>query len=144
MDKALEAIGPIAKGIAASMEKSNAKVAEMGKTMIPQWMTTERIIQYIGENNVTPEVFDFDPTSMIPSHAPDEYVNGLLDGTFAGAKKGVWPWGRRSAARGRKSWPSLPLPVFLWPSPSIAPRRTKQNSSRKPWPEAFSMNSRHG
>ena len=27
---------------------------------------------------------------------------GLLDGTFANAKKGAWPWGRPSAARGRK------------------------------------------
>jgi transposase len=27
---------------------------------------------------------------------------GLLDGTFASAKKGAWPWGRPSGARGRK------------------------------------------
>jgi transposase len=27
---------------------------------------------------------------------------GLLDGTFASAKKGDWPWGRPSVARGRK------------------------------------------
>ena len=27
---------------------------------------------------------------------------GLLDGTFASAKKGAWPWGRPSVARGRK------------------------------------------
>src|SRR6476661_5202302 len=45
---------------------------------------------------------------------------GLLDGTFASAKKGAWRWGRPSAARGRKSCPSPLLPVFLWPSPSIA------------------------
>ena len=52
---------------------------------------------------------------------------GLLDGTFASAKKGASPWARPSGARGRRSWPSPLLPVFLWPSPSIAPRRTKQN-----------------
>jgi transposase len=52
---------------------------------------------------------------------------GLLDGSFASAKKGALPWARPSAAKGRKSWPSPLLPVFLWPSPSIAPRRTKRN-----------------
>ena len=78
MDKALEAIGPIAKGIAAGMEKANAKVAEQGKTLIPQWLSTARVIEYIGENNLTPETFDFDPTSLVPSHAPEELVNGVL------------------------------------------------------------------
>src|SRR5215831_9486482 len=37
---------------------------------------------------------------------------GFVDGTFVSAKKGAWPWGRPSAARGRKSWPSSLLPVF--------------------------------
>jgi len=84
IDKALEPVGPIAKGIAAGMEKANAKVAEMGKTLIPQYLSTKRIIEYIGPNNITPEVFDFDPTSLIPSHMPDEYVDGFLPTTGAG------------------------------------------------------------
>src|SRR5208282_6023685 len=44
IDKALEPIGPIAKGIAAGMEAANAKIAYMLKFMIPQWLDTKRII----------------------------------------------------------------------------------------------------
>jgi hypothetical protein len=77
LDKALEPVGPIAKGIAAGMEAANAKVAYMLKFMIPQWYDTARIIQYIGPDNITPEVLDYDPTSMVPGHMPDEYVNGV-------------------------------------------------------------------
>ena len=68
----------------------------------------------------------------------------FIDASFPGAKKGASRSGLPGAVRARKSWLSPLLPAFLWPSPSIAPRRTKQNSSRKPWPEAFSTNSRQG
>jgi hypothetical protein len=81
LDKALEPIGPIAKGIAAGMEAANAKVAYMLKFMIPQWYDTKRVIEYIGPDNVTQEVFDFDPASLVPSHMPDEYVNGQVPST---------------------------------------------------------------
>jgi hypothetical protein len=91
IDKALEPIGPIAKGIAARMEASNAKVAEMGKTMILQWMTTGRIIEYVGPNNVTSDIFDFEPSSLIPSHLPDEYVNGNLPTTGVGLDQKAIP-----------------------------------------------------
>lgn len=78
VDKALEPVGPIAKGIAAGMEAANAKIAYMLKFMIPQWYDTKRIIEYIGPDNITPDVYDFDPTSMIPSHMPDEFMEGHI------------------------------------------------------------------
>lgn len=85
LDKALEPVGPIAKGIAAGMEASNAKIAYMLKFMIPQWYDTKRIIEYVGPDNITAEVFDFDPASMIPSHGPDEYgSDGQLPSTATG------------------------------------------------------------
>lgn len=77
LDKTLEQVGPIAKGIAAGMESSNAKVAYMLKFMVVQWYDTQRIIEYIGPDNVTPELFDLDPNSMVPGHMPDEFENGL-------------------------------------------------------------------
>jgi hypothetical protein len=80
MDKALESIGPIAKDIAAMMEAANAKIGYMLKFMIPQWFDTARIIQYIGPDNITQEVYDFDPGSLVPSHMPDEYV--MKDGMW--------------------------------------------------------------
>jgi hypothetical protein len=77
-DKATDPIGPIAKGIAASMEASNAKVAYMLKFMVPQWMDTKRIIEYVGPDQITPEMLDFDPASLIPSHLEDEYIEGVV------------------------------------------------------------------
>ena len=79
-DKALESVGPIAKGIAATMEAGNAKVAFMLKFMIPQWMDVRRVIEYIGPDKITPEMMDFDPESLVPSHLEDEYmvVGGAL------------------------------------------------------------------
>ena len=81
LDKAIEGVGPIAKGIAGLMEAANAKIAYMTAPMIPQWFTTPRIIEYIGADNITPEVFDFDPQSIVPSHMPDEYVNDAVPQT---------------------------------------------------------------
>lgn len=85
MDKALESVGPIAKGIATSMEAGNAKIAFMLKTMVAQWMDAKRIIEYVGPDQITPEQYDFDPASLVPSHMADE-MNGpvlpfdLIDG----------------------------------------------------------------
>jgi hypothetical protein len=78
MDKALESIGPIAKGIAATVESGNAKVAYMLKFLVPQWMTTARVIEYVGPDNITPETQDYDPESLVPSHLPDELLPGGL------------------------------------------------------------------
>lgn len=75
-DKALETVGPIAKGIAMGMESGNAKVAYIMKWMVPQWYDTKRLIEYLGPDRVSMVVTDFDPASMIPSHNADEYVNG--------------------------------------------------------------------
>lgn len=78
MDRALESIGPIAKGIASTVEAGNAKVAYMLKFLVPQYMSTARVIEYIGPDNITPEVMDYDPESLVPSHMLDEYISGNL------------------------------------------------------------------
>jgi len=80
-DKILESIGPIAKGIAASLEASNAKIAYMLKFMELQWITAKMTVELLGPDNLTPEIFDFDPESLVPSHLEDEYVNGFLPST---------------------------------------------------------------
>jgi hypothetical protein len=77
-DKLLESIGPVAKGIAANIERANAKVAYQLKFMIPQWFDTARVISMIGPDNITKEVFDYDPQSLIPGHLEDEIVNGIM------------------------------------------------------------------
>src|ERR1700740_2711739 len=69
---------------------------------------------------------------------------GLIDGSFASAKKGASPSEKPSGARGPRSWPSPLLPVFLWPSPWTRPRRTNPNSSMRRSPAASSTDSRNG
>lgn len=75
-EKMLESIGPVGKGMAGNVERANAKIAFQLKFHCPQWYDTARVVSIIGPNNVTPEVFDFDPTSLIPSHMADEIVVG--------------------------------------------------------------------
>lgn len=72
-DKMLESIGPIAKGIAARIEKANKAVGLRMKFLILQWFNVRRIMEYIGPN-VAPEIFDYNPDDLVPSHLPDEMM----------------------------------------------------------------------
>jgi hypothetical protein len=80
-DKMLESIGPIAKGIAMRIEKANKRVGERMKYLIPQWFDAARLIEYVGPDNIAKEMFDYNPDDMVPSHLPDEFVNGLYPTT---------------------------------------------------------------
>ena len=74
--KQIESIGPVGKGIAMRLEKSNKRVGERVKFLIPQWFDTCRLIEYVGEDSIAREIFDYNPDDMVPSHLPDEFVNG--------------------------------------------------------------------
>lgn len=75
--KQIESIGPIGKGIAMRIEKSNKRVGERVKYLIPQWFDTQRLIEYVGPDHIAREIFDYNPDDMVPSHLPDEMVDGL-------------------------------------------------------------------
>jgi hypothetical protein len=75
-DKMLESIGPIAKGIAARIERSNKAVGYRMKFLILQWFNVRRIMEYVGPEGVAPEIFDYNPDELVPSHLPDEMVEG--------------------------------------------------------------------
>ena len=75
-DKMLESIGPIAKGIAARIEKANKAVGYRMKFLILQWFNVRRIMEYVGPDNIAREIFDFNPDDLVPSHMPDEMVMG--------------------------------------------------------------------
>ena len=62
----------------------------------------------------------------------------FIDGTFAGAKKGASPSGRRSAARGPRSWQSQTAMVFLSPPGLRVLRRMKSRSQKRRSTTAFS------
>jgi hypothetical protein len=80
-DKMLESIGPIAKGIAARIEKANKAIGYRMKFLILQWFNVSRIMEYVGPDNIAREVFDFNPDELVPSHLPDEMVNGIFPNT---------------------------------------------------------------
>ncbi len=78
-DKMLESIGPIAKGISMRIERGNKAVGNRMKYLIPQYFNTARIMEYVGPKDIAPEVFDYDPDSLVPSHMPEEYTSdGML------------------------------------------------------------------
>ena len=43
-----------------------------------QWFNVKRIMEYIGPESVAPEVFDYNPDDLVPSHMPDELVSGMI------------------------------------------------------------------
>lgn len=75
-EKAMEAVGPVAKGIAARIEKANKAVGHRVKFLIVQWFDTERVMEYIGPKSMAAEIFDYNPKELVPSHMPDELVKG--------------------------------------------------------------------
>lgn len=72
LEKIVEANGPIIEDMSRSMESPMSELGEMIKYLICQYYTTTRVMQVIGVDGVPPEVFDFDPAKLIPSHMPGE------------------------------------------------------------------------
>lgn len=72
MEKVLEALGPIIEDISRSMEPPMRDLGVMIKYNILQYYTTSRVMQIVGPDGVHPEVFDYNPSSLVPSHMPGE------------------------------------------------------------------------
>lgn len=72
LEKVMEANGPIIESLSRGMEPPMRDLGVMIKYLIMQYYTTSRVMQYVGPDGVTPTVFDYDPTSLIPSHMPGE------------------------------------------------------------------------
>ena len=64
--------GPIVQDISRDMEMPLQQLGEMTKYLILQYMTTGRIMQYVGEDGISPEIFDYNPETLVPSHLPTE------------------------------------------------------------------------
>lgn len=75
-DKMLESIGPVGKGMAMRVERGNQAVGNRMKYLIPQWFTVARLMEYVGPDGISRETFDFNPNSLVPSHLPEEMVDG--------------------------------------------------------------------
>jgi hypothetical protein len=71
-EKLLEAEGPTVMGTSRSMERGLRDLGEMMKYLIIQYMTTPKIMQIVGADGIAPQVFDYAPEKVIPSHMPGE------------------------------------------------------------------------
>jgi len=67
----ISANGPLVKDKSRSMEKTVCQLANQVKFLVLQFMDTARLIAYIAEDGKS-IIFDYDPTSMVPSHLPGE------------------------------------------------------------------------
>jgi hypothetical protein len=72
IEKILEANGPIIEDMSRSMEPPMRDLGIMTKYNVLQYYTTPRVMQIVGIDGVTPQVFDYDPSQIVPSHLPGE------------------------------------------------------------------------
>lgn len=72
LSKLMEAQGPIVKDISRTMERGMRDLGEMMKYLILQYYDAARVMRIVGPDGITPQTFDFDPTSLVPSHMPGE------------------------------------------------------------------------
>lgn len=72
LEKIVETNGPIIEDMSRCMEPPMRDLGYMLKFNIMQWETTSRVMQYVGPDGVSRAVFDYDPTSLVPSHGPGE------------------------------------------------------------------------
>jgi hypothetical protein len=70
IEKYMEALSPMLKSRARSVEVSLGEVAEMIKVNFFQYYDKKRRFEIVGQDGVTIEDFDFDPMNMIPASIP--------------------------------------------------------------------------
>ena len=76
LDKFITNLGPMAKGISMVMWRGSSRLAQMLKFNIAQYIPVDELISMIGPEAIDLETFDNDPTSLIPSHLPNEMYGG--------------------------------------------------------------------
>lgn len=71
-ENVLNEAGPIVKGISRDMERSMRDFADMFKYLVIQYKRVPELLWLLGEDQLTPESFDYQPGNLIPSHLPGE------------------------------------------------------------------------
>jgi hypothetical protein len=87
-DKFVTNLGPMAMGIAMVMWRGSSRLAQMLKYNIAQYIPVDELISMIGPEAVDLETFDNDPTSLVPSHLPNELMNG--ESRYTKAQRARW------------------------------------------------------
>lgn len=71
-EKLLDAEGPVVTGASRSMEMGLRDLGEMQKYNIIQYLPVGAIMNYTGATGIAPQVFDYSPDMVTPSHLPGE------------------------------------------------------------------------
>jgi hypothetical protein len=71
LEALINANGPRVKDMSRGMERSVTMLANQVKYLVLQYMDTARLIPFITEAGLN-QVFDYDPSSIVPSHLPGE------------------------------------------------------------------------
>lgn len=82
LEALISANGPLVKDKSRSMEMSVCALANQAKFLILQYMDTGRVIAYSDDANV-PQIFDYNPSSLIPSHLPGEKTVDAMESPLA-------------------------------------------------------------
>jgi hypothetical protein len=88
-EKLLDAEGPIVMGTSRSMERSLRDLGKMMAALIIQYLPVGTLMQYVGATGIAPEVFDYSPDSVIPSHLPGEATT-TPEGTLVPSSVDQW------------------------------------------------------
>ena len=70
--KAMEEAGPIVKDISNSLNEPISELMMMCLSLVLQYYPTGRVMQYVGADGVSREVFDLKPDTLVPSHINGE------------------------------------------------------------------------
>ena len=70
--KAMEEAGPIVKDISNGLNEPVSDLMMMCLSLVLQYYPTGRVMQYVGADGVSREVFDLDSASLVPSHINGE------------------------------------------------------------------------
>lgn len=77
IEKVSEMEGPVVMGTSRTMEMGLRDLGVMVMYLIMQYKTTAEIMQVVGAESIAPEVFDYAPDKVIPSHLPGEQTIGI-------------------------------------------------------------------
>jgi hypothetical protein len=72
IDKLAEMSGPLAQDMTRSMEEGQRNLGEMRRWLNFQFRTKSDLMNILGPDGLTEEIYDYDPGNLIPSHMPDE------------------------------------------------------------------------
>lgn len=77
-ENALDALaeGPLVMDIGRDMEAALSELGQQMKYIVLEYYDTRRIMSYVGIENMSREIFDYNPDTLIPSHLPGEDPTG--------------------------------------------------------------------